>query len=120
MKVRRQKYFGRAALLRVKASSLLGNAKRRALKFDREFDLTLDWLLDRLIDGCALTHLSFQWVKHSNDKTRSASVDRIDNSKGYTQDNCRLILYGLNALKNTGTDEEMYMIAEALINNRES
>ena len=46
------------------------------------------------------------------------SLDRIDSSKGYTKDNCRFILLGINMLRGMGTDSEMYTIAEALLNNR--
>lgn len=47
-----------------------------------------------------------------------ASIDRIDRSQGYVEGNARFILSCLNGFKHDGTDEQMYAIAEALINNR--
>jgi hypothetical protein len=41
----------------------------------------------------------------------SASLDKIEPSKGYTKNNSRFILWGCNALKGVGADEDMYAIA---------
>jgi len=48
----------------------------------------------------------------------SPSLDRIDNTRGYVQDNCRYILNGINALKGTGTDMDIYKIAKAIIEDK--
>lgn len=47
----------------------------------------------------------------------SPSLDRKDPNKGYTEENTRLILNGLNALKSTGTDEELIEICRAVMEN---
>lgn len=44
----------------------------------------------------------------------AASIDRIDTKKGYTQDNCRFILFAINCMRQNGTDEEMIFIARSL------
>lgn len=49
----------------------------------------------------------------------SPTIDRIDSSGGYTQDNCRFILWAINAIKHMGTDEQIYALAKALIEHRE-
>jgi len=48
----------------------------------------------------------------------SPSIDRIDNSKAYTPDNCRFVLNCVNSFKHDGTDADIYRIAEALLLNR--
>ena len=48
------------------------------------------------------------------------SIDRIDPKGGYTTDNCRFVLQGINAFKGQETDENMYRIAEALLSTRKS
>lgn len=45
-------------------------------------------------------------------------MDRIDSSKGYTQDNCRFILFAVNSFKGVGTDALMLEIAQALLERR--
>lgn len=40
-------------------------------------------------------------------KDQSPTIDRIDNSKGYTPDNIRVISYRANRIKNDATPEEM-------------
>jgi len=48
----------------------------------------------------------------------SASIDRVDNSKGYTKDNCHFLLFGLNRAKSDGSIEDLYMLMEAAVKNR--
>ena len=45
----------------------------------------------------------------------SPSVDKIKNHLGYTLDNCRVIICGLNALKGTGTDADLLNIAKVVV-----
>lgn len=42
----------------------------------------------------------------------SLSLDRIDNTKGYTKDNCVVISYKANRLKSDSTFEELKLIKE--------
>lgn len=81
-----------------------------------DFDLDIDWLYARIIKGCELTKLPFN-IDNRKAMPTSPSIDRINPSKGYTKDNCRLILNGLNCLKGAGDDSTMYAIAQALTEN---
>jgi hypothetical protein len=80
------------------------------------FDLTNKWAKENYTGYCALTGLKFDLSRKLT--PFSPTVDRIDNSKGYIKNNCRVILRGLNMLKGIGTDEDMYKIAAALIKNK--
>lgn len=85
------------------------------------FDLDADWCRAQYTGRCALTGLEFSYegIKRGP-KMRAPSVDRLDSTKGYTKDNCRIVIFAVNALKHSGTDEDMYKIAEALINHRQN
>jgi len=89
-------------------------ARDRAQRHGWDFDLTREWIRAQG-DHCALTGIKFiprltkAWHPHT------ASIDRIDNSRGYTKDNCRLILLALNRFKGTDEDNVMIEIARALV-----
>ena len=121
---------GKAALRRAQRtyrSSLEGKAKaryrdikRRAKQRGLSFDLTVDWILNKYKGPCELTGVDFVFKTPGSKANRvfnplSASVDRIDNSLGYTKDNCRVILYCVNAFKGTMSDKQTLKIAEQLV-----
>lgn len=84
-------------------------AKSRAKRNGVEFNLPEDWKAE--VTTCELCGLPFVY----NDPMYAASIDRIDNALGYTPDNCRLILRGLNVFKNKHADETMMTVARALV-----
>ena len=49
---------------------------------------------------------------------KSASLDRIDNSKGYVQGNVRFVSVMFNFARNKFSDEEVIEFAQAVIKNR--
>jgi hypothetical protein len=89
-------------------------ARERARKHDVPFDLSLEWVLEKLQQGiCEVTHIPFVFeVKHS---IFAPSIDRRVSSLGYTSDNCRLVIFGYNAAKGAGSDEEVRQMAAAII-----
>ena len=48
----------------------------------------------------------------------SPSMDRIDSKLGYTKNNCRIIIYCINAFRGNMTDDQMYELAKLLLANR--
>lgn len=73
-------------------------AKTRALAKDLDFSLTVGWVEERTVAGvCELTGMPFEFYSDSNEQNPYApSIDRIDSSKGYTPENCRVILWAVN------------------------
>jgi hypothetical protein len=96
-----------------KAGQLLNNAKSRCKRSGLPCSITRPWVEAGLVAGCALTGLQFEF--NGTKGSRSPSIDRIDNSKGYTPENSRLILNCLNMFKGTGTDADMLEVASALL-----
>lgn len=93
--------------------------KNRAKRKGLPFDLTYKWTAAHYTGFCELTGLPFDLTPGKR-SLYSPSLDRIDNSKGYTQDNCRFILWGLNAFKSDSTDEDIKKIARALLKPEET
>ena len=89
------------------------NAKRRGIPYS----LNAKWFEGKYKAGCAVTGIAFQQGEGVICPL-SATVDRINSSKGYTPKNCRLVLHAVNALRGSGTDQLMYEIAEAILTNR--
>lgn len=89
-----------------------------AVKRKIPFTITHEWCAARWTGKCELTNIMF--VKNPAGRGPypfSCSLDRIDPRFGYTPENSRFILWGCNGLKGSGTDEDMYTIAKALIAN---
>ena len=69
------------------ATKLWNDAKRRADKKGMPFTLTKDWVTTKLEAGiCELSGVPLE-IAQSN-TANSPSVDRKDNSKGYSNANC--------------------------------
>lgn len=91
------------------------DAKNRGL----EFSLTDEWAQARWTGACEITNLRFRpgGVGRAGPNPFSPSIDRIDQSIGYTKENCRFVLFAINGFRGAGTDEQMYTIALALVTN---
>lgn len=98
--------------------AMLNIIKRRAKAAGIPYNLDLKWAKKMYTGYCELTGLKFVPGINRKSNSYSPSVDRIIPQKGYTKKNCRVILLGVNALKSSGTDADMYKIAEALIEKR--
>lgn len=96
----------------------IGNALKKALKGAKarsnarglEFSITYDWILQQVESQklrCALSDVPFYGIERDipTRNPYSPSLDRIVPSRGYTRDNVRIILSGLNImLLDWGTD----------------
>jgi hypothetical protein len=94
---------------------LIRSAKSRAKKKGFEYDLDLEWASARWSGKCEITGIQFIVnAKAHSGFPYSPSIDRIDNSKGYLKNNCRFVIFAVNAMKGTGSDSDMVLIARAL------
>ncbi len=91
-----------------------------------ENDLNVDFLMDlwkKQHGNCAVTGMSLKlksWYKIENkgnytkNSLNSASLDRVDSSKGYVMGNVQFIAYGLNLAKSTFTNKEVLEFLEQI------
>ena len=87
-----------------------------------EFDLTREWAEEKIEAGvCEVTGLQFEYSKDGKDRFQPfiPSVDRIDSSKGYTQDNCRMVVWIYNMAKAEWSDDIVLRMAKALVSKTE-
>lgn len=92
----------------------LRDVEKRANKKKFEFDLNEEFI-KKLLEGeqnskCAVTGVEIE-VKHPRDEYTlydTASLDRIDSSKGYTKDNVRWVMLGINYMKMSAEDSELH------------
>ena len=83
-------------------------AKRRAEKRNIEFSLTKDLIKQKFPKDsiCPVTKKPFEYdVKNRN---QNPTIDRIDNTKGYTYDNIVIVSYIVNKIKNDLTDFSIF------------
>jgi hypothetical protein len=105
------------------AAEIARRTKYRCKQLSLPYDLDKKWILERLDSiswKCELTGLpmnlrvdtrvGFNWD--------SISVDRINPKGGYTKDNVRFVLNQINIFRQDASDDQMYMLAKALLDYR--
>lgn len=89
--------------------NIWSSAKQRARNRGMDFNIELADV--RLVPNyCPI--LGIKLERGNGDKDNSPSLDRIDNSKGYTKDNIIIVSMRANRIKNDATLEELEKIAE--------
>lgn len=111
----RDKYY-RKTRVTVPWQFTLMAIKARAKKRKIEFELDSAWAAARWTGKCELSGVTFILDALSRGPF-APSVDKIDPKKGYLKNNCRFILWALNAFKGESSDEVMLDIARSLIAN---
>ena len=102
-------YCSEACRTKARAARPSGIRKKYA-KSARErgidFDLTREWIESNfLTDVCTVSGIELYYGPDEW-HPRKATIDRIDSSKGYTMDNCRVVCLAVNtALSTWGLDE---------------
>lgn len=99
-------------------------AKHRAKKRGMAFDLTEEWVLEQMERQglkCALTGIPFlDDDAHYRVRAYAPSLDRIDNSFGYTTDNVRIVIFAVNAMLLDWGEEIFHRVAEGYRKERAS
>jgi hypothetical protein len=82
-----------------RALHLLKHAKYRSIGKVSPVTITKQWIIDRLVIGtCEVTGIVFK-QENGVAGPYTASLDRIDNAKGYTPENTRLVIWAFNRAK---------------------
>lgn len=86
---------------------IISNAKKRNI----EFDVSLEYVWNLFLKQerkCVLSGLEIYFSKSSRDEDFTASLDRIDNSKGYIEGNVQWLHKDINLMK--GTHKQEYFV----------
>lgn len=104
---------GYGELSSARFSEIIHSAKIRGLSF--KINLKFAWrLFEKQNRLCALTGLPMRMGNKNKDRG-NASLDRINNTKGYTKNNVRWVLSDINLMKRTLTDEQMFFYCEKIL-----
>lgn len=92
------------------------NAKKRNI----EFNITKHYILNLFFEQnqrCAISNILLKMPMRKDDRKRKdlASLDRIDNTKGYIKGNVRWILWEINRMKWDMSDEELHNMCKLIL-----
>lgn len=93
--------------------------KRTAEKRGLDFSLTQEFVDQMFVDGdwkCCKTGIAFDLTTGRGIRPFSPSIDRIDSSKGYVENNVQLVCTMYNFAKNAFSESDVYFFAEKLLN----
>lgn len=94
----------------------LNNAKQRARRDKVPFNLTFQDLIEIATDECPIFHIPFVWggsgLGKGKTKPGIPTLDRILPEYGYVKGNVAFISYRANRIKDNGTMQEHYDIAD--------
>jgi regulatory protein YycI of two-component signal transduction system YycFG len=92
---------------------LINFSKQRTKKNKLEHTLTLEELKEiyPTNNKCPVFGITFEW---GGNQSNSPSIDRIDNDKGYTKNNCQVISARANSIKSNATIEELESVVNYL------
>lgn len=96
------------------AEAALRDARKRAAKHEREFDLTLQDILDlcRNATHCPMTGMELCFARGRGYHSDSPTIDRIDNTAGYTRQNVHIVSRDANTAKSRLTIEQLVRLGD--------
>lgn len=99
------------------ATKLLTRCRNNTkLRRPMEFTLTVDDVIDLMREArwvCAVTGIGFTQDSINGRKPYAPSIDRIDNAKGYTRENCRIVCTAVNIAMNVWGEDVLSVIGRA-------
>ena len=104
-----------------RAVHMYNNMRTRTKKNDTSFDLTVEWIENKLLTGiCEVTGIPFV-IKENGGKGHktnsfSPSIDRISQTGPYTQDNCQITCWIYNRAKGAFPIEDLQRMMIAIVN----
>lgn len=87
------------------------NERKQEVNIDEEY---ISNLWDKQGGKCALSKIDIH-LKNGNHKLNTASLDRIDSSKGYIKGNVQFVAYAINLAKNKFSDEDLKSLLQNIV-----
>lgn len=95
------------------ATTLVSGARHRSKKFGVPFDLTIEWVKQKLALGkCEITGIEFDTARKKGPLI--PTLDRTIPSQGYTKKNCKLVCWIYNRAKCADTHGDVVAFARAV------
>jgi len=91
-----------------------GTAKSRSFLKRIAFDLTSEYVRSITPDNCPIFGIEFKFTGNKTVGPDTASLDRLDPSKGYVKGNVVVISLKANMIKNAYGSEEIFAVANWL------
>ena len=103
--------------LEAKVKQMWNAARTRARNADLPFDLTCEWVEERLLRGyCEMTEIEFVHTGRPAGP-KAPSIDRVVPVVGYVMSNCRMICMAVNAARGSWGDAAVREILAAYLNS---
>lgn len=100
--------------------SYLKRVKGRAIKSNFEFNIDADYIYNIYLKQkgkCALSALPIEFRLNWKKNEQTASLDRIDNTKGYIKGNVQWLHKDINNMKYTFTEEYFINLCKSIAKN---
>ena len=93
--------------------NIISQRKCFAKKHNLPFEITYDWYVEQLKNGCVMTGITF--AEGGYNKPFSPHIDRKIPELGYTVENSRLVCASYNLAKKNWREEDVLKMAKNLI-----
>ena len=87
--------------------------KKSAIKRGYSFEVSIDFLWNLFLNQRHICAITGDYIKSLS----KASLDRIDSSKGYTEDNVQWVTYQANVSKHTMSMDSLYEFCRKVLNH---
>lgn len=98
-----------------------GRIKRKALERNLTFNINIEdaWnIFEKQKNKCALSGLPIFLSRNISLKKQTASLDRIDSTKGYELNNIQWVHVDINKLKNNFPEEKLFFLCNQIVKNQ--
>jgi predicted nucleic acid-binding Zn-ribbon protein len=112
-------YKGGKYISSTEFSGIKNKAKERNLEFSITIE-DIDNLYEKQNKKCSLTGLDISFNSGQNNYIKirgNASIDRIDNNKGYTVENIQILDKDINFMKRDFTQDKFITLCKMVVNN---
>lgn len=95
---------------------MIARARRRARQYQIDYNLTYEYLVAIWPDDVVCPVLGIELDLSGEILHRCASIDRIDNTRGYVQGNVSVVSFRANSIKSDATLQELERLVEYMSN----